>query len=59
MCTCCAVQLHISHLLHSRSSSEEQVPLGIRDGPSLSHDVSTQHEGKDQLVLLKETPVSV
>ena len=46
----------IVYLLHSGSSSEEEVPLCVRDLLSLPHDFSTQHEGEHQLVLLKQTP---
>lgn len=45
-----------AHLLHSRGPPEEEVPLCIRDLASLSHDLSTQHEGEDQFVLLKQPP---
>ena len=56
---CVVVYMCVPHLLHSRGSSEEQVPLSIRDLPSLPQDVGTEHEGEDQFVLLKEPPVDV
>ena len=48
-CTCTCM-----YLLHSRGSSEEEVPLRVGDLASLSHDLSTEHEGEHQLVLLKQ-----
>ena len=56
---CVVVYMCVPHLLHSRGSSEEQVPLSVRDLPGLPQDVGTEHEGEDQFVLLKETPVDV
>lgn len=44
----------ISHLFQGCSSSQEVLPLGVADLAPLLHDLYTQHEAVDQLVLLKE-----
>ena len=44
-------------LIHSRSTSEEVVPLVASDVAGGTHDLTTQHEGVHQLVFLKQTSV--
>ena len=43
--------------LNSWRASEEEVPLGICDLPTLSHYINAQHERKYQFMLFKQTPV--
>ena len=57
ICLSVCLSALLSHLLNSGSPPEEEVPLWVCDLPGLPHDLSAQHEGKHQLVLLKETPV--
>lgn len=43
-----------AYLVHASSSSEKVEPLFLGDVPSLYHDLHTQHETVDGLVLLEE-----
>lgn len=43
-----------AHLLHGGPSPQEVLPLGIGDLAPLLHDVHTQHDAVDELVVLKE-----
>ena len=45
-----------AHLFQPSTPSEKVIPLIIRYIVCLSHDIHTQHEGINQLVLLKQTP---
>lgn len=44
----------LRYLLHSCGTSEEEVPLGLRQLPLLAHDLHAEHEAVDELVLLEE-----
>lgn len=45
-----------AHLLHGGPSPQEVLPLGVGDLAPLLHDVHTQHDAVDELVVLKEAP---
>ena len=61
-CTCISLSfflsfsLSLSYLFNSSCSSKKEVPLRVRDESSLSYYIKTQHQGKDNLVLFKQTP---
>lgn len=58
VCLCCHVAdvsfTSESHLVQASTSSEEKVPFSVWDFFSLTHDFTTQHERKHQLVLFKQ-----
>ena len=58
ICTCItlSLSLSLSYLFNSSCSSKKEVPLRVRDESSLSYYIRTQHQGKDNLVLFKQTP---
>ena len=61
VCHCCHVadvsSSSESHLFQASTSSEEKVPFSVWDFFSLTHDFTTQHERKHQLVLFKQASV--